>query len=89
MWKAVAGSWPLGGCHTGPKPPIWPLHTPLVGGPWSPGILPPAIENWLDAIGTAPEKKKIRQPRCNHGQGQRYRELDRTKEKGIQRKIPG
>ena len=65
MWKALAGSWPIMGCHTGPQPSTWPLQTLLAGGLCSPGALllatgipPPTTENWLDAIDTVPEKKK-------------------------------
>ena len=41
-----------------PFPLIWPLKTPLVGGHWSSGIPPPTTGHWLDAIGTASEKKQ-------------------------------
>ena len=35
------------------------------------------------------EQEMIQSPKCDHGQGHRYRELDRTTEKEVQRKIPG
>ena len=54
-------SWPLRGCCTGPWPLIQPPQTAHVAGHWFPGIPPPATQNWLDTIGTAPEKnEKIR-----------------------------
>ena len=65
MWKALAGSWPLTGCCTGPQPLTQPLQTLLVGGLWSPGapplatgVPPPTAENWLDVAGAASERKE-------------------------------
>ena len=43
-----------------PQPLIWPLQTLFLGGPWSPGLLPPTTENWLGVTGAAPEKTRRR-----------------------------
>ena len=74
---------------------IQPLLTPLVGGLQLPGCLPPSessppptTENWLDAIGAAPEKNQERSgsPECDPGPGHRNRVQNRIREKGLWKK---
>ena len=68
-----------------PMPPIWPPQTLLVGGHWSPGILPPTVENWPDAIDTAPEKRRSGSLNVTTGRDRVIESQTEQKGKGLKR----
>ena len=96
MWRTLTGSWSPVGCWKGPQPWTQSLQTLLFGCLWFPGtptlvvgIPPPTAGNLPDTISTVPENKGRRSGSLNVTMGKdkekRNRELDGTREKGVQR----